>query len=163
MSTNREVDPEVVPRDPKGEEEEEAKHEREASETEETTEPNVKESERVATRVLEKAQVECPPCICMMGDHQRDTYLLGGPTAPVQERNISQTTPQPTIASTMTSTTSKTSTTTTTTTAKMTTKEAPSPTHRPIGCESDLEEDQLCLSESCIMAAGTILTSLDRR
>merc|ERR1719458_2417007 len=95
------------------------------------------------------------------GDHKRDAYLLGEPTANFQERNISQTTPQPTIASTMTTSTS--TTTTTTTTTKTTTEEAPSPTQRPVGCESDLEEDKLCLSESCVMAAGTILASLDRR
>ena len=174
MSTNREVDPEVVTTDSKEQVEANLLLERQDSETEKTTEPNVKvrPSKQVSevigsdvnlTSVGDKmaaAQVECPPCICMMGDHQRDAYLLGAPIDHSQgmEVNISQTTPQPTIASTLAATTSTTITTstTTTTTRSTTTGAAPSP------CESDLP-GELCLSESCVMAAGTILTSLDRR
>ena len=75
MSANEEA----LPADSKDQEESE---QRESSEREETTEPNVKVSEKLATRVSEvmmdseedltigvgdkmEAQVVCPPCICM--------------------------------------------------------------------------------------------------
>merc|ERR1719500_2682122 len=60
----------------------------------------------------------------------------------------------------MTTTSTTTETTSTTTTITSTTTN--SPTKQASGCESDLSAGELCLSESCVMAAGTILTSLDR-
>ena len=157
---------------PAGSKDQEESEQRESSEREETTEPNVKVSEKLATRVSEvmmdseedltigvgdkmEAQVVCPPCICMIGDHQRDAYLLGDPTHQLDgvRGNIS-TTPS-TTASTMATTISTTTTITSTATNP--------PTRQASGCESDLSAGELCLSESCVMAAGTILTSLDRR
>jgi len=177
VSTNREVDPEAVTTDLKEHVETNLLLERQDSETEKTTEPNVKvrPSKQVSevigsdvnlTSVGDKmaaAQVECPPCICMMGDHQRDAYLLGAPIDHSQgmEVNISQTTPQPTIASTLAATTSTTITTSTTTTTTRSTTTTKTTGAAPSPCESDLP-GELCLSESCVMAAGTILTSLDR-
>ena len=119
------------------------------------------------------AQVVCPPCLCMMGDHQRDTYQLGSPTDHLlgTRANISQTEAQSTKVSslsttatttTITTTAATTTTTTTTTTTKATTTPQTVPISQQRASECDLK-GELCLSESCVMAAGTILTSLDRR
>ena len=172
MSANEEA----LPADSKDQEESE---QRESSEREETTEPNVKVSEKLATRVSEvmmdseedltigvgdkmEAQVVCPPCICMMGDHQRDAYLLGDPTHQLDGVGGNISTTPSTTASTM-ATTISTTTETTSTTTTITSTTTNSPTKQASGCESDLSAGELCLSESCVMAAGAILTSLDRR
>ena len=168
-------------------------HGNEAFKNELRTEQKVKVTEKPVTKARADldtlanigeqgdAQVVCPPCLCMMGDHQRDAYLLGSPTDHLlgTRANISQTKAQSTkvsslsttattttittTASTTTTTTTTTSTTTTTTTTKATTttpQTAPSPPQRASECDL---KGELCLSESCVMAAGTILTSLDRR
>ena len=99
--------------------------------------------------------VECPPCLCMMAEDQADraNYVL----TPWAGDNTTVATTTKMAASTTTTTT--TSTTTTPTTTSTPTSSAPPP---PVPCGGSQESD-LCLSESCVMAAGTILNSMDRR
>eukprot|EP00092_Neocalanus_flemingeri_P023165 GFUD01025119.1.p1 GENE.GFUD01025119.1~~GFUD01025119.1.p1 ORF type:complete len:953 (-),score=164.55 GFUD01025119.1:486-3344(-) len=118
---------------------------------------------------------ECPPCLCLLDNHDRDNYIVDMPTK-VKTTTTIKTTTSTTITTTTSTTTSTTSTTakTTTTTAVPTTISTTS-INTPVlnttmkdsiktessSCDRTPGGD-LCLSESCVMAAGTILTSMDR-
>ena len=147
-------------------------------------EPNSGEEIQIETH-------ECPPCLCLLNDHDRGNYIVDRPDK-VRTTTLSTTvttTPSTTTTTTTTTTTSTTTTTTTkTTTITTTTTTTTSTTSKNIiintntttsttskttptkiktidSVATDSSCDQggdLCLSESCVMAAGTILTSMDR-
>ena len=118
---------------------------------------------------------ECPPCLCLLDNHDRDNYIVDRPT------KVKTTTPSTTVTTTTATSTSTTTTTTSTTTYITTTTTTTIPTivsttstttstintmednitTDPSSCDRTKGGD-LCLSESCVMAAGTILTSMDR-
>ena len=124
---------------------------------------------------VEREPHECPPCLCLL-DNTRDNYILHNDVNfQTKTTQTSTTTTSTTTSTTTTSTTS--STTTTSSTASPTTtstrpesrgggspeRERERETERETGRETETERDsQVCLSESCVMAAGTILSSLDR-
>ena len=107
---------------------------------------------------------ECPPCLCLLDNNDRDNYIHEGPSNVKTSMSSTSTT---TISTTTTTTTSTSTTTTTSTTptpsstTKISSTENQTMNKSPSSCEQ-AEVGNMCLSESCVMAAGTILTSMDR-
>jgi len=127
--------------------------------------PNVEEDIQIETH-------ECPPCLCLLDHHGRDNYIVDThPPAKSSTSTTSTTTTSSTTTTTAYTTTTTITTTTTTTSATTITSTSP-PNISSATTESakedlhticdNLDESKLCLSESCVMAAGTILTSMDR-
>ena len=127
--------------------------------------PNVEEDIQIETH-------ECPPCLCLLDHHGRDNYIVDThPPAKSSTSTTSTTTSSSTTTTTAYTTTTTITTTTTTTSATTITSTSP-PNISSATTETakedlhticdNLDESKLCLSESCVMAAGTILTSMDR-
>ena len=144
--------------------------------------PNTEEDIQIETH-------ECPPCLCLLDNHDRDNYIVDThPPAKSSTIKTSRTTSSSTTSTTTTTgsptTYTTTSTTTTSTTITTTTSHTSTTTTTTITpttvapsninltnnstvkkdshtCDNS-DEGKLCLSESCVMAAGTILTSMDR-
>ena len=96
-------------------------------------------------KVEEEIQIEthdCPPCLCLL-DHDRDNYFIDSPQ---QE--------QENVVTTTTTTTSTTTTTTTTTTSTTTTTTSTTTTSTTSSDRVAVADGDVCLSESCVMAAG---------
>jgi len=132
--------------------------------------PNVEEDIQIETH-------ECPPCLCLLDNHGRDNYIVDthppakSSTGTTSTTSTSTTTTATYTATTTTTTTTMTTTTTTTSTTTITSTSPPNiiSTSNTEAAKEDLhtlcdnlDESKLCLSESCVMAAGTILTSMDR-
>eukprot|EP00090_Calanus_glacialis_P001950 TRINITY_DN11456_c0_g1_i3.p1 TRINITY_DN11456_c0_g1~~TRINITY_DN11456_c0_g1_i3.p1 ORF type:complete len:946 (-),score=146.68 TRINITY_DN11456_c0_g1_i3:85-2922(-) len=111
---------------------------------------------------------ECPPCLCLLDNHDRDNYIHERPSNVKTSTSSTSTTTTSTTTTTTTSTTTSTSTTSTTSTtpssttnSKISSTDTQIKNKSPSSCEQ-AEVGNMCLSESCVMAAGTILTSMDR-
>ena len=114
------------------------------------------------SNVEEEIQIEtheCPPCLCLL-DNDRDNYFVDngkptpGTTSSTTLPTTSTTVEQTTTTTTPTTTTTATPTTTTTTTTTSTTTTPSTTTPSP---RSQTAESEVCLSESCVMAAGNLL------
>ena len=92
---------------------------------------------------------ECPPCLCLL-DNDRDNYFVDNGQPRSTSTNLLTTPTTSTEKITSTTTTSSTTEKTTTTTTTSTTTQS-SRAQTPGG--------DVCLSESCVMAAGHFLTT----
>ena len=114
------------------------------------------------SHVEEEIQIEtheCPPCLCLL-DNDRDNYFVdNGKPTPAPTTTLSTTIPTTTTTTTPTTTTTTTTTTTppTTTTPTPTTTTTVTPLETTPSPRSQTAEGDVCLSESCVMAAGNIL------
>ena len=100
---------------------------------------------------------ECPPCLCLL-DNDRDNYFVdNGKPTPAPIKTTLSTTITTTTAEQTTETTTPTTTTTTTATPSTTTTLTVTPLETTPSPRSQTAEGDVCLSESCVMAAGNIL------
>ena len=117
------------------------------------------------SHVEEEIQIEtheCPPCLCLL-DNDRDNYFVdngkptSGTTSSTTLPTTSTTAEQTTTTTTQTTTTTATPTTTTTTTTTTSTTTIPLESTTTPSPRSQSADSEVCLSESCVMAAGNIL------
>ena len=113
---------------------------------------------------------ECPPCLCLL-DNDRDNYFVGddthvkttttkvSTTLSTTSSSTTSTTPSTTTSTTTHSTTSSTTASTTSSTTSTTTTSTT--TESSTTARAMTPDGEVCLSESCIMAAGKINNILE--